>query len=686
MAISLSGPDDQRLDFPGDALFSARFSLVAPERGAGAAVVRVSIAGSMVDLNGVFSFERSGDRPPISSESLKIFHLRSILSEGERTYFWTELNLRQTVGDATLPGGYEVFLGGAGARLGDILGPTLKQLLSSAPVTVSGGDLDDTITLPDAFGGLASGGGGADLLTGGAKNDTFYGGVLAYGTGNPVPGEADTIYGNGGNDVIYAGNGDDFIYGGAGHDILIGGPGSGSYYGGAGNDRFLFDADPSDTVDGGKGEDSFVAILDFFDLAGTANLATRQKVFELQRKAAVNRVIDPSDGIAVATSVAPDSHVILKGIEFVEFAKTVADFQAGKMLGDMPLMKLAIIIDRNADGTARGTVMVDGKENAELSALLRDGKGGGMWYDTLTPIDSGSYSGHYKFSSTLNKTIALSGWDRPLGTLTQSTGLTDGEGDTDRTDILIHSGGRNGLSEGCFLTGKAAGFRETAFAALADLYGEDFQRLMSDRKYFPIIPVTVQVNGDAPQPKIRGVDVQQAVAPAADGSTRRKLTFEVDHDEHRIRDKALDVFFKVSGSAKLGVDWSFAKLGESPAANGGGHGTVWLEGMKDGTAIYGVRIGATTANVLKSSVDIAVKIAANKPAEKAEQIKFGIVDLDMITKGSKGWHLYDVSKDSDLDGKANRAERLLLDSDVVATLNIAGGTRFAASWDDTPMG
>ena len=86
----------------------------------------------------------------------------------------------------------------------------------------------------------------------------------------------------------------------------------------------------------------------------------------------------------------------------------------------------------------------------------------------------------------------------------------------------------------------------------------------------------------------------------------------------RIRDKALDVFFKVSGSAKLGVDWSFAKLGESPAANGGGHGTVWLEGMKDGTAIYGVRIGATTANVLKSSVDIAVKIAANKPAEKAE--------------------------------------------------------------------
>ena len=90
--------------------------------------------------------------------------------------------------------------------------------------------------------------------------------------------------------------------------------------------------------------------------------------------------------------------------------------------------------------------------------------------------------------------------------------------------------------------------------------------------------------------------------------------------------------------------------------------------------------------VAGAAVALMSVAACGKPAEKAEQIKFGIVDLDMITKDSKGWHLYDVSKDSDLDGKANRAERLLLDSDVVATLTIAGGTRFAASWDDTPMG
>lgn len=682
MAISFSAPSDLRLGFPNDAIFSERFALVTPERGAGTDVVRVSIAGVIVDLNGLFSFERSGDRPPVASDSLRVFHLRSTVSDGERTYFWSEINMDQAVGGATLPGGYEVFLGGGGASLDDILGPTLLQLLYSAPLTVSGGDIGDTITLPDGFGGVAVGGGGADMLAGGAKSDVLYGGVLAYGTAEPVVGDADTLHGNAGNDVIFAGNGDDFIYGGTGHDILIGGLGSGSYFGGEGDDRFLFDADPSDTVDGGEGEDSFVAILDFFDLVGTGDLATRQKVFELQRKAAANRLIDPIEGVAVATTVTGD-HVQLKDIEFVEFAQTVADFEAGNVLGDMPLTKLSIVIDRNDDGTARGTVMVDGVENADISALLRNDSGGGMWYDTLTPIDSGSYSGHYKLSSTVNKAIALSSWDKALGNLTQSTGLTDGKGDTMRTDILIHSGSRNGLSEGCFLTGKAANFRETAFAALAELYGEDFQRLFTDRKYFPIIPVTIQVNGDAPQPKIRGLDVAEAVTPAANGSTRAKLTFDVVNDDHRIRDKAIDVFFKVSGSAKLGSDWRFAALGENPAENGGGHGTVWLEGMMGKTAIYGVRIGASASNVMKSSVDIAVKIAANKPAEKAEQIKFTVVDIDMITKGGTGWHLYDVSKDGDLDGKANRAERLLLDSDVVATLTIAGGSTAEVLWEDS---
>jgi hypothetical protein len=471
------------------------------------------------------------------------------------------------------------------------------------------------------------------------------------------------------------------FFGGRGNDLIVGGTGAGRYVGGLGDDRFLIDANPRDTVIGGEGEDGFVMILDFFDILGSGDIATRRKAFNLQRKAVENRQIDADDGVALATTAQGDGrHVIVEQLEYVQFAQTVSDFLSGRIVGELPLAKVAIIIDRNADGTARGTVMVDGKEDGALSAFLRDDGAGGMWFDTLTPIGAGSYAAHYRISSVLGQVIALSGWDDDLGKLKQTAGLARGDSaDLYREAILLHSGARNGLSEGCFLTGpKAGGFIDAAFEKLAALYADDFARLAVDKVYFPVIPVTIDVRNDVPQPKIRGLD-RGPVTPEDDGQTPALLTFDVVNDGAGIREKALNVFFTVSGSARLGQDWTFANLGEKPAIGGHQHGALWLEGMMGTSAVYGVRIGVKNG-VLRSSVDIPVNLEPNRAGELQEAIRFNMVDIDLLRLAGDGnWRRYAISGDSDIDGRPNAAERLLFHADPVATLLIAPGPEAAAS-------
>jgi hypothetical protein len=73
---------------------------------------------------------------------------------------------------------------------------------------------------------------GANLLYGGAGNDTIWAGE-----------NDDTLSGDAGNDTLYGENGNDQLYGGANDDLLIGGTGNDTLYGGAGLDDIYAGAD-----------------------------------------------------------------------------------------------------------------------------------------------------------------------------------------------------------------------------------------------------------------------------------------------------------------------------------------------------------------------------------------------------------------------------------------------------------
>jgi Ca2+-binding RTX toxin-like protein len=74
----------------------------------------------------------------------------------------------------------------------------------------------------------AHGGGGDDVMIGGAGNDHFDG-----GKGN------DILAGRGGNDWLSGGKGNDVLLGGKGNDLLVGGQGFDWLSGGKGNDFIL---------------------------------------------------------------------------------------------------------------------------------------------------------------------------------------------------------------------------------------------------------------------------------------------------------------------------------------------------------------------------------------------------------------------------------------------------------------
>jgi Ca2+-binding RTX toxin-like protein len=111
-------------------------------------------------------------------------------------------------------------------------------------------------------------------VTGGAGNDTLYGGT-----------KADTVVGGAGNDIILGGASGDTITGGAGNDVLTGQGGVDIINGGAGNDTIHVDVlanfedlATAEQVDGGEGTDTlnFGAAVahttSAADLAGISNI------------------------------------------------------------------------------------------------------------------------------------------------------------------------------------------------------------------------------------------------------------------------------------------------------------------------------------------------------------------------------------------------------------------------------
>ncbi|WP_103333614.1 Hint domain-containing protein [Pseudotabrizicola formosa] len=100
----------------------------------------------------------------------------------------------------------------------------------------------DAINIPNDAGDLRPMN-NADIITGGAGNDTLYG-----------MDDNDTLFGGDGNDLLYGGVDNDLIYGDAGDDTLYGEHGNDTLYGGIGNDG-LFGGIGADLLDGGAGND-----------------------------------------------------------------------------------------------------------------------------------------------------------------------------------------------------------------------------------------------------------------------------------------------------------------------------------------------------------------------------------------------------------------------------------------------
>ena len=99
---------------------------------------------------------------------------------------------------------------------------------------------------------------GADLLEGGAGDDTLIG-----------LGGADTLIGAAGDDSLNGGNGGDSLEGSAGNDTLIGFNGSDDLFGGAGDDS-LNGGNGADSLEGGTGNDTLIGFNGSDTLIGGA--------------------------------------------------------------------------------------------------------------------------------------------------------------------------------------------------------------------------------------------------------------------------------------------------------------------------------------------------------------------------------------------------------------------------------
>lgn len=424
-------------------------------------------------------------------------------------------------------------------------------------------------------------------------------------------------------------------------DILIGGDNGNTIGGNAGKDR-IFGGGGNDEIDGGEDTDTIV-----FD----SKPKDSWRAFKKAKKELENRDND-LEGRVVVPVVGTERDTVINS--------EIGDFNGE----EHSLSKLTIEILRNPNGTASGTVIEDGEVLSDLTNALQDGNGGGMWYDTLTPIAAGTYTGYYRVGGN-GKCIELEDWDAgKRGTLIQ---FVDGI-DVPRTVVQLHPGNRNGSSEGCFLTGKRSDFQTKLFDHLqSKIQGDELGLNARNDLYFPVIPVTVEVFGDVPQPKVVGNS--KAVAEGVGTKKIVKAGFNVTNDGGGISQKAIDVFFKASGNATYGQDWLFREKFVTRDWKSQKHGEIWVEkGKKGGAdAIYGIRIGRD-GDDMRSKVNFDVRILADNENEGNETIKFRIVDLDLYTRTvTRGWDRYAVSRDSDADGVANRAERLLLEKGAMTS-------------------
>ncbi|WP_455232985.1 VCBS domain-containing protein [Geopseudomonas aromaticivorans] len=137
--------------------------------------------------------------------------------------------------------------------------------------SMSGGSGNDTYVVDDAGDQVIEGSGqGTDLvqasidysLTANVENLTLTGSADLNGTGNSLVNEirgnsgANVLDGGAGNDSLYGNAGDDQLLGGEGNDLLNGGTGADRMLGGAGNDTYVVDESGDQVIESaGEGTD-----------------------------------------------------------------------------------------------------------------------------------------------------------------------------------------------------------------------------------------------------------------------------------------------------------------------------------------------------------------------------------------------------------------------------------------------
>jgi Ca2+-binding RTX toxin-like protein len=237
-------------------------------------------------------------------------------------------------------GGTEIVRSSVSYNLGSSLVSGLEHLLytGSAAATLTGSDLDNSLTSESStadtlVGGKGSdtlrGGGGADSMVGGLGND-FY--VISSGfeilQENPGEGDRDTalvdisgpsvfytltsasavenitytgigyatlggsdfantiiggnasnsLAGNGGDDSLVGGGTQDTLAGGQGNDTLLGKAGADSLDGGADNDYYILDSQTDDDISDADGTDTIESSVDFSLSFGSGFLAIENLV------------------------------------------------------------------------------------------------------------------------------------------------------------------------------------------------------------------------------------------------------------------------------------------------------------------------------------------------------------------------------------------------------------------------